>query len=178
MLPQRALTLVLLQDEGRKASQKIFLPGVNNSWCQGSPLNCPCVYQPSGLSAQYQLIPEVHFLHTCVWSSAWSISAEAHGSGTWLPSAPRTKEEFILRVLPNWMVVLWLRRIIFLLLSPRPCSSLNLSAACHYIGSPVTCFITIPGQGQLNPWFSELRRLTEKSKVLAGPRKEVGVQDG
>lgn len=55
-------------------------------------------------------------------------------------------------------------------LSPRPCSSLNPSAACHYTGSPVICFITIPEQGQFNPKFSELRRLTEKSMCWSKER--------
>lgn len=58
----------------------------------------------------------------------------------------------------------------FFFLSPRPCSSLNPSAACHYTGSPVICFITMPGQGQFNPRFSELRRLTEKSMCWSKER--------
>lgn len=51
----------------------------------------------------------------------------------------------------------------FFSLSSRSHSSLNPSTACHSVASLVISSIIIPGQDQFNSWFSELKRLTEKS---------------
>lgn len=124
MLPQRACTLVLFQDGGRKVSQKIFLPGVDNSWCQGSPLNCPCVHQPSGLKCTTSVNSRgafsVHvFLEFKHGPAVLQLMGVKHG----YPLPPELRRSLLLRVLPNWMVVLCLRTV---LLSPRSCSSLIL----------------------------------------------------
>lgn len=166
MLPQRACTRVLLQDEGRKASQKIFIPGVCISWCHGSLLNCSCVHLPSGLSAQHQLILKCLF---CTPVSGvqhdppvLQLMGVLHG----YPLPPELRCCLI-----EW----WCcgsGASYFFLPPSRSCCSLNPTAACHSVGSPVISFITVPGKSQFIPRFCELKRLTEKSMCRSKERSK------
>lgn len=166
MLPQRACTLVLLDDEGRKASKKTFFPWNWKfllSWPSPELPMCPSTFRTKCTS-----VNSWGAFSLCV--SAWSTSA-AHGSWNMVILCPQNwGGVYSLVCCPaEWWCCGW-GGSSFFSLSSRSHSSLNPSAACHSIGSPVICFITIPGQYQFNSRFSELKRHTEKSMCWSKER--------
>lgn len=190
MLSQQACTLVLLQDESREASQKIFdsLSAVGNSWCNGSPLHLLCLHQLSGLSAQHQFISEVPFWTPMpgVWLGSpvcspceWDIVNPLWTQRCSLPcrvlSSVPIFSPWIHRQLGQLNSLLWLRRNIYLL----PCSQIML------LTSPLCCLplhrlwwpVLTQYLGEVSFMAGLVSWRGSQNILCAGPGKEARVQD-